>query len=78
MGSVIGLIALAGAFSVVSADEGEQESARRVGELVARYDFFADADQMTFDMIDAHRLQFLCERIEVRLQQRGIALPLQI
>src|SRR5262245_26161577 len=42
---VIGLIAVAGALSGISAAADDQESARLVEEVAGRYDFFADADR---------------------------------
>jgi hypothetical protein len=44
---VIGLIAVVGALSGTSAAVDDRESAKLVGELAGRYDFFADADRKT-------------------------------
>jgi hypothetical protein len=44
---VIGLIAIAGALCGTSTAADDSESAKLVGELAGRYDFFADADRKT-------------------------------
>jgi hypothetical protein len=44
---MMGLSAVAAALSGTSAAEDDRESAKLVGELASRYDFFADADRKT-------------------------------
>ena len=56
---VIGLIAAAGALAGASAAGDDPQSAKLVGELAARYDFFADADRkVKFDRHEKPLLKY--------------------